>query len=108
MKGLTLTSSGFLMDLTAKNKLGETVYPYLKGKRNTVERGFDITLTGKNTDYFLVSLESLIDHIRLGHFDHKGRIRMKPLNGGIGGGFSVRKAVFNEALIEVLGFDGAK
>jgi hypothetical protein len=86
------------MDLTAKNKRGETVYPYIKGKPNTTSRGFDITLTGNKADYFLVSLETLLEHIRAGDFDQKGRIRMKSLSGGDGNGFAIRKAFFSDAL----------
>ena len=99
---LEVSPDGFFTEIFSMNKKGEKVFPYLKSKRNSTAKGFDITLTGKKEDYKLVSLDQLVQLVRDGEFDEVGRVRMKPRNNGADGGFSVRKATMSEKLISTL------
>ena len=87
-----MSEDGLILSIVAVNKKGICVHPYIKGKRNSEEKGFEITLTGSNKDYHLVTIKQLVAHINAGDFDDRGRVRMKPRLGGIGSGFAINKA----------------
>jgi len=97
---MKITDDGFFNELYTKNRDGFMVYPHETTKRGFLEKGIKITLTGKQKDYHIVTLEQFIQHIANGDFDVVGRVRMKPEKGGASNGFSVRTATMSEALID--------
>ena len=96
---IKITSDGFFTELWAINKQGERVFPHLKGKRDVVDIGLEVTLTGRKEDYHLVDLEQFVSYIANGYFEEIGRVRMKPICGGQSNGFAVRKAMMSAALL---------
>jgi len=90
---------GFFIELWALNNKSIQVFPHLKKKRGIIDKGFEITLTGKKEDYHLVDLEQFINHIAKGDFKEIGRVRMKPRSGGESNGFAVRYATMSQALL---------
>lgn len=96
---IQISSDGFLTELWAINKEKIQVFPHLKSKRDVVNKGLEITLTGKKEDYHLVDLEQFLNHIVRGHFEEIGRVRMKPKGGGQSNGFAVRKAMMSQILL---------
>ncbi len=106
---LEVTHDGFFVEIWSTNERGEQVFPHLRGKPNTTAMGFDITLSGKKSDYHLVGLDELLDHLAKGHFNTMGRIGMKPrTGGGQSTGFIVRTATFSDALTAELESRGNK
>jgi hypothetical protein len=97
---LKVSPNGFFTELWAINSKGEMVYPHIKSKRGSSEKGFEITLNGKKEDYHIVNLEKLLSHIANGDFDNIGRVRMKPLKGGQSNGFAIRKSTMSKALLD--------
>lgn len=96
---MEISSDGFFLELSAINRKGIQVFPHVKSIRDGGAKGLAITVTGKKEDYYLVDLESFVNHIANGDFDEIGRVRMKPRNGGQSNGFAVRKATMSEKLL---------
>ena len=95
---LNLTPNGDLLDLWRVNKKGDRVYPHVQGRKNTTERGFCVTLSGRKCDYRPMSLEEFLGHLATGHLLDRGRVRMKPIGGGQNNGFSLKCAFMSDAL----------
>lgn len=96
---IEITDDGLLTDLWAINKENKQVFPHLKSKRGTLDKGLEITLTGDKADYHLVSIDQFINHIARGDFNDIGRVRMRPQNGGQSNGYAVRKATMSQKLL---------
>ncbi len=96
---IRISSDGFLSELWAINNEKIQVFPHLKSKRGIINKGLEITLTGRKEDYHLVDLEQFLNHIAKGDFNEIGRVRMKPKDGGQSNGFSVRKATMSQVLL---------
>jgi hypothetical protein len=96
---IKISSDEFFIELWALNSKSIQVFPHLKNKRGIIDKGFEITLTGKKEDYHLVDLEQFINHIAKGDFKEIGRVRMKPRAGGQSNGFAVRNATMSQALL---------
>jgi len=92
---IRISSDGFLSELWAINNESIQVFPHLKSKRGIINKGLEITLTGRKEAYHLVDLEQFLNHIAKGDFEEVGRVRMKPKNRGQSNGFSVRKATMS-------------
>ncbi len=102
---MEITPDGYFLELSSRNAHGETVYPHIKGKRGTDQKGFDVTPTAKKSDYRLMSLDEFLDLLAGGAFADQGRIRMQPRepsSKGKSGGFLIRKGQMSARLIEEL------
>ena len=98
---MEITPDGYFLELWSINAHGETVYPYLKGKRGADDKGFDVTPTGKKSEYRLMTLDEFLDLLAKGAFAEGGHIRMQPHEPdakGKSGGFLIRKAEMSERL----------
>jgi hypothetical protein len=102
---MKITADGFFLELWSKNAHGETVYPYIKGKKGMSERGFDVTPTGNKSEYRLMTLDEFLNLLANDAFAEGGHIRMQPRQAdakGKSGGFLIPKANMTESLIEEL------
>lgn len=92
----------FLLDVECVNSSGQKVYPYLLRKQNGPgEWVFDVSLSGKSSEYRGLSLQSLLEAFRDGAFQRGAQLRMKPKSGGGGNGFAPLKGKISEYMMEL-------
>jgi len=99
MTWLRLNDGVFLEVWSTKKRgkeAGTHVFPYLKGRRGSNEKGLDICLHDR--DYQLVSLDQFVDHLAKGSFHDGGRVRMRPRGGGDDGGYSIQTSEMSARL----------
>lgn len=60
---MNVAADGFFTKILSWNARSEIVYPYLKSKNGQPGRGFDVSITGKKSDYRLMSLDEFLDFI---------------------------------------------
>jgi hypothetical protein len=99
---MNVTSDGYLLDVWRFNRKGERVYPYLKGRRGQLEKGFDVTTTASRSDYRLMKGDELLDFLATGSFIEAGRIRMRSESGGQDGGYSLKNAEMSATFVAEL------
>lgn len=80
------------------------IYPYLVKKRGDTEKTFDVSLSGKSTDYKGISPSSFIEKLVSGSFQNVATVRMKPMRtpGSQGNGWLIRNIKVETALSDSL------
>lgn len=99
----------FLLDIECVNSAGQKVYPYLLKKQGgSGEWVFDVSLSGKSSEYQGFSLEGLLEAFRSGAFLRGAQLRMKPKLGGVGNGHAPLKGKISEFMMDLLSKNLAK
>lgn len=80
------------------------VYPYLAKKRGAIEKTFDVSLTGKSTDYRGVPATEFIRKLANRTYPESASVRMKEMNKKTarGNGWLIRNITIERALFDVI------
>ncbi len=97
-----LNEQGFLIGAwqAAKSNPSMKVFPYLVKKKGATRKTFDVSLSGRSTDYRGVEPDEFVRRLQAESYPSSATVRMKPLRaaGQSGNGYLIRNMKMDTGL----------